>query len=124
MSTESSFDWRRQLLWGLLLIAFGTAVFLDQLGLFEFEEVWHYWPLLLVIFGINNMIGFPTARHFTNGLWMVFLGFWLYANIERMFGLTWHNSWPFLIIAVGVKMILEPFIKSRFVKNSEPDHEK
>lgn len=124
MNTESSYEWRRQLMWGLLLVGFGTAVFLDQLGLFDLSEVWHYWPLILIVFGVNKMIGFPTARHFINGLWLVFLGCWVFATSEGMFGLSWRNSWPFLIIALGVKMILEPFIKTRFADNTESDHEK
>jgi hypothetical protein len=50
---------------------------------------------------------------------MVFMGLWIFAVFERMFGLTWGNSWPFVIIASGVSMILEPIIKKRFAPNEE-----
>jgi hypothetical protein len=124
VSTKTSYEWRRQLMWGLLLIGFGTAVLLERLDLIDLDDIWHYWPLLLVVFGINKMIGFPTARDFTSGLWLVFLGGWLFATFEGLFGLRWHNSWPFLIIALGVTIILEPLIKMRFPEKTEPDHEK
>lgn len=124
MGTNSSYEWRRQLMWGVVLVFFGVTIFLDQMGLVEMHGIWHYWPLLLVVFGINKMIGYPTPKHFTSGLWMVFMGLWLFAVFEHLFGLTFRNSWPFVIIASGVSMILEPFIKKRFAPNEEAGHEK
>jgi hypothetical protein len=119
VSTENSYEWRRQLMWGLALVCFGVTVLLEQMDIITIHGLWHYWPLLLVVFGINKMIGYPTAKHFTSGLWMVFLGLWLFAVFEREFGLTLWNSWPLPIIACGVTMVLEPFIQKRFASNEE-----
>jgi hypothetical protein len=124
VSTDKSYEWRRQLVWGLLLIGLGVAIFLDRLDLFEVDELWHYWPLILVVIGVNKMIGFPTAKHFTSGLWLVFIGVWLFATFENLFGLTIYNSWPILIIAWGVTLILEPAIQKRFAPNPETSDEK
>lgn len=124
MTAESSYEWRRQLMWGLVLILIGVAFFLDRMELIEVRAFWHYWPLLLIVFGINKMIGYPTARHYTSGLWLVFMGVWLFATLENLFGLTFGNSWPFVIIASGVSMILRPLIQKRFAANSENQHEK
>jgi hypothetical protein len=121
---ETSYEWRRQLMWGVVLIASGTAIFLEQMDLVEMRSLWHYWPLLLVVFGINKMIGYPTAKHFTDGLWTMLMGLWIFAVFEDMFGLTFGNSWPFVIIASGVCMILQPVIKKRFAPNEELSHEK
>lgn len=124
MNTQRSYEWRRQLMWGLLLVSFGVVILLDQMDLVEVRELWHYSPLLLIVFGINKMIGYPTAKHFTSGLWMLFMGVWLFAVFEHLFGLTFRNSWPFVIIASGVSMMLEPFIHKRFAQNEEPYNEK
>lgn len=124
MSNESSYEWRKQLMWGLVLICVGLAFFADQMGWAELRSMWHYAPLLLVIIGVNKMIGYPTARDFTSGLWLMFMGLWLFAVFERLFGLTFGNSWPIFIIASGVSMILEPFIKRRFAQNEESRNEK
>lgn len=124
MTAESSYEWRRQLMWGLVLIAVGVAIFLDLMDVIEVRGLWHYWPLVLIVLGINKMIGYPTARHYSNGLWMVFMGAWLFAVFQNMFGLTFGNSWPFVIIASGISIILRPFIEKRFAANEESSNEK
>jgi hypothetical protein len=117
VNTENSYEWRKQLLWGLVLIAVGVTIFLDQMDIIEVDGLWHYWPLLLVVNGINKMIGYPTAKHFTSGLWSMLIGLWLFAVIENEFGLTFGNSWPLPIIVCGITMVLEPLIKKRFAAN-------
>lgn len=121
---DKSYEWRRQLVWGLLLIGLGLAFLLDRMDLFEVDELWHYWPLILVVIGVNKMIGYPTAKHFTSGLWLVFVGIWLFATFENLFGLTFGNSWPILIIGWGITLILEPVIQKRFAANTEVSDEK
>ncbi|MEO7493509.1 MAG: DUF5668 domain-containing protein [Massilia sp.] len=124
MSKQASYYWRRQLMWGLLLVGFGTAFLLDRLGLFDIDELWHYWPLLLVVVGINEMIGYPTSRQFAGGFATTCVGLWLFACYEGVFGLSFSNSWPFLLIAWGLKLVIEPLVRARFAENKESDHEK
>lgn len=124
MTAESTYEWRRQLMWGLMLIALGTVFLLDRMDIIEARTFWHYVPLVMVVFGINKMIGYPTARHFISGLWTVFMGLWLFANFEHLFGLNFSNSWPFVIIAAGVSIVLRPVVEKRFASNEGNRHEK
>jgi len=124
VNTESSYEWRKQLMWGVVLVCVGVSFMLDRMDVIDIDSLWHYWPLLLVVLGVNKMVGYPTAKHFSNGLWMIAVGLWMFAVLERMFGLTWNNSWPFMIIVCGVSMMLEPYIKRRFASNEESSHEK
>jgi hypothetical protein len=114
MNSEASYHLRRQVLWGLLLVGLGVAFLLDQLDIYEVDRLWHYAPLLLVVAGINQTIGYPSAREFINGLWTVFIGLWLFALFEGLFGLTWFNSWPLFIIVGGIGMALRPIAERRF----------
>jgi hypothetical protein len=117
VNINDSYHWRKQLMWGLLLVGLGGALLLDQLGMLDVEDLWHYWPLALVVLGINKLIGYPSARDFTSGLWTAFIGVWLFANFEHMFGMAFRNSWPYLIIFWGITLILRPFIGERFAVN-------
>lgn len=122
VNKSDNYQLRKQLMWGLLLIGFGAAVYLDREGIFEFENMWHYWPLGLTVIGINKMIGYPTARDFCSGLWLACLGAWLFANFEHLWGMTFQNSWPLLIIAGGVTMVLQPMLARRFEQDKENQH--
>lgn len=124
MSTGKSYEWRRQVMWGVVLIMVGITVFLHQMDLIELNGIRHYWPLILVVFGINKMVGYPTAKHFSSGLWLVFIGLWLFACFEHFFGMTFRNSWPIIIVASGVSMIIEPLIQKRFGPHEESGNEK
>jgi hypothetical protein len=124
MDDDDSYRWRRQLVWGLLLVGLGVAVFLDQMGIVETENLWHYWPLVLVVIGINRTIGYPSARDFVGGLWTALIGIWLFATLEGLFGLTFWNSWPIFIIISGVTIALEPIVARRFKSKPGERHEK
>lgn len=125
MNSEESYRWRKQVVWGLIMILVGAVFLADRLGYAEVEALWHYWPLLLVLIGINQTIGYPTPREFGNGLWLVFIGLWLFAVFENLFGLTFRNSWPLFILVAGIKMVLDPFIARRLANhNPENRHEK
>lgn len=119
MNNNDSYHWRKQLMFGLMLVAIGAVLLLDQFDLLDLYDLWHYWPLILVVVGLNKVIGYPTARDFTSGLWTMFIGLWLFANIEHMFGLTFRNSWPYVIIGWGVTMIIRPFVRERFAANAQ-----
>ena len=124
MDNETSYEWRKQLMWGLFLVCIGVTFAMDQMDLIDIDGIWHYWPLLIVVFGINKIIGYPSAKHVSSGLWMVFVGLWLFAVFEQLFGLTFRNSWPFFIIVCGINMMLEPYLQRRFGPHEESGNEK
>jgi uncharacterized membrane protein HdeD (DUF308 family) len=122
MGTEHSYTTRKQIMWGLVLIALGVIFLLDRMDIVEAETLWHYWPLLMVVAGINQTIGYPSARQFRNGLWTIFTGLWLFAVFENLFGLTFRNSWPLFLLMGGVLMVLTPVFNRRFPQSKEKDH--
>ena len=122
MSTESSYAARKQIMWGLVLMAVGLVFLLDRMDLVDVRSLWHYWPLLIVAAGINQTIGYPSAKEFSTGLWTVFIGLWLFAVFEGFLGLTFRNSWPLFLLMGGLQMILAPAVKRRFPPSKENDH--
>ena len=122
MDTEQNYTTRKQIMWGLVLIALGVIFLLDRMNMVEAETLWHYWPLVMVLAGINQTIGYPSARQFRNGLWTIFTGLWLFAVFENLFGLTFRNSWPLFLLMWGVLMVLTPFFNRRFPQSKEKDH--
>ena len=115
-------NWRRGLIWGALLIVIGVLLILDNAGMIESGPFWHYWPFILAAFGISKIIGFERPKHIASGFWLIFLGFWLFASIEHVWGLAFYNSWPLILIGWGVTIIIKDFAKSYFAR-LETNHE-
>jgi Domain of unknown function (DUF5668) len=119
MDSRQSYQWRKQLMWGLVLVAIGVALLLDRMGRIDILELWEYLPLLLVVVGINRMIGYPTAEEFLSGLWWMVIGGWVFANLQHMFGMRFETSWPLLIIVWGLTLMLKPFLRRRLSGNEQ-----
>lgn len=116
-------NWRGQAVWGFMLIAVGVGFLLHQVGVINLYDFWDYWPFLFVVSGAARMVGYPTPRDFMRALGQIFFGLWLYAVLQGMYGLTWMNAWPYLLIFWGVQLVLEPIVARSFAGNKEPHHE-
>jgi hypothetical protein len=107
MKHETSRHFMSHFLLGLLAIALGVALLLERSGTLEMGSVRHYWPFLLVLFGIVRIIECPHPETVIKGFWLVFIGLWLYISIEHLWGLSFANTWPMVIIFCGVTLILK-----------------
>lgn len=43
------------LVWGIILIIIGVVILLEQLGVDVFDQVWRFWPVILIIWGANKL---------------------------------------------------------------------
>jgi hypothetical protein len=107
MKHETSRRFRSHFLLGLLAIAVGVLLLLERSDILEMGFVRHYWPFLLVLFGIGRIIEVPNPETVIKGFWLVFIGIWLYISINHLWGLSFDNFWPMVIIFCGVSLILK-----------------
>lgn len=94
---------------GLVLILLGVLFLLDNLHVVHFRLFSDAWPLILVIFGVVRMIDAPDR---SSGLWLVTIGLWLLVNELELWGFTYHDSWPLLVVAVGLSMVWKALRRS------------
>lgn len=111
MSCRSNYHRRSGYLWGILLIAIGVLFLMDNFHWIETGPYWRYWPFLLVVFGVNKMVGFEKPGHIADGIGLIGWGFWLYACLEHVWGMSFLNSWPLVLIGVGLNIILKSILK-------------
>lgn len=114
---------RKQMVLGILLIGFGTLMLLDRAGWLELDvdlrRIWHFWPLILLVFGINDIMPPSSPRLFLNGLFKIFFAGWWYVSYEHLWGLTFRDTWPALLIAWGTGMVLRPAVVNYFAGHKE-----
>jgi hypothetical protein len=96
--------------WGVLLIAGGTALLLQRLGVTDVGFIIRsYWPLFIVLIGLSKLVH---RRSIWAGLWMIAVGSWLQAVTLHLYGLTYRSSWPLILVILGAGMIGRTVIES------------
>ncbi len=95
-----------RLVFGICLILVGALSLAGKLDLLDSRLVWRLWPLLLLGLGTVKLL-FPRERgERWGGAWLLVVGGWALCSTFGWLGLSWHNSWPILLIGVGGLMAL------------------
>jgi hypothetical protein len=102
---------------GIFLLIVGVALLLDKIdilsiGILNNVPFWKFWPVIFIAMGISRLLDAQFAHEFQKGLWMLFLGTWFLVSELHVFGLTYHNSWPILIIGIGIGILWKSFYTS------------
>lgn len=123
MNVETAYRWRQQLAWGIVLIAIGCAVLAERAGYLEINihwvQLWRYWPWLLVIGGLIKIIPPTTPRFLLAGLGEIFFAGWWYVSFNRIWGWGFGETWPALLVAWGLGLMLRPLLDNVFASTKE-----
>ena len=108
------------LLTGAVLILVGMLFLLDRMDLFEVGRVWTWWPLLPIGFGLAKLAGARGHDETRSAIWLVLAGSWMLISTKHWFGFHWGNSWPLLLIALGVVTVWQA-LAERSSRNRDKD---
>lgn len=91
---------------GLVIVVFGAALMADNLGWVESDQVFRFWPLVLVAIGILRLIQ-PVGRsgRVFGGV-MLLVGLGLTAEFVLGLPVDVNDWWPLVLIAIGVVILL------------------
>lgn len=93
---------------GFVLITIGILMLVDRYSIVEFGDlVRRFWPLVLILIGIPKLVRRATLW---NGLWLITIGTWLQLIQLDFLGMSYRNSWPLLLIALGGGMIVRVMV--------------
>jgi predicted membrane protein len=85
---------------GLVVMALGALLTLDNLGLFDFHGLWRYWPVVLILIGVSKFI--QGADAFGALVWAGVGAAILAANFDL---LRLRQVWPLLFVVVGARLV-------------------
>lgn len=97
---------RKRMLWGIVLIVAGCLFLLDRMDIYEVSDIWRYWPIVISLAGLIEILSARSMRDVTRGTMNIVVGVWMYACIEGLWGLDFGNSWPILVIAFGANVFM------------------
>ena len=97
---------RKHLIWGVMLIIAGCVLLGDRLGIVQANLAWHFWPVLVGVVGLVGIVSARKFSHIVKGCFYIMLALWLYVCSEHLWGWTYSTSWPIIVIAYGIGMVL------------------
>ncbi len=95
-------DFRWGFIWGFIIVLVGLALLLHHMGMIPFDPVARFWPLLLVVFGVMNLLT-RSGRFF--GVLLILAGVFLQLNKLGITHLSFADMWPMALIAVGLLLM-------------------
>jgi predicted tellurium resistance membrane protein TerC len=103
---------------GIFLLIVGVALLLENFNFLNVGPVWRFWPVIIIVIGLGRLLDAQVAGEYQKAFWMLFIGGWLLISELHVFGLHYGNSWPILLIGVGIGMLWKSFSpeQTRIVK--------
>jgi predicted membrane protein len=96
------------LIMGLVVIAVGVLFLLKNVGIIYFDDIWQYWPVILIVVGISKLANTHSASQVTSGLIIGGIGtIFLLRNLGYIYGDIWAYFWPGILIAVGLSILVK-----------------
>jgi hypothetical protein len=95
---------------GLIVMLVGALLLFDRLGWWGFRMNVPIWPFIVILLGVarlNNgaVDGRGRPRANRAAIWLMIVGCWGLINEYRLFGLTYGDSWPLLIVGAGAMIV-------------------
>ena len=94
---------------GIGVLAVGAILLLDNFGFMEAENLFAYWPVLLILVGISHFVRPAGSRRYTAGSIFIFVGAVLLLSNLGYIGFGIWDLWPVILVIAGLSLILKPF---------------
>jgi hypothetical protein len=108
MEREKHFFYRN-LIAGIFLLIVGVVLLLGNFNILESPPIWKFWPLIVIAMGIGRILDAKYTREYHKAFWMLFMGSWFLVSELHIFGLRYGNSWPILLIGLGIGMLWKSY---------------
>jgi hypothetical protein len=91
----------------LVLISVGALFLLNNLQIIRFHDIFVYWPVALVAWGIYKVVDQPASKDKVVGAILIGIGGILLMGNLGIPHMGWGDLWPLILIAIGVLMLTD-----------------
>jgi predicted membrane protein len=99
---------------GAIVVAVGCLLLLDNLGIFRFHDIWQYWPVLLIAFGVSRIVDSRTPSGWIWGGMVTLVGAFFLLDTLDIITFNFAMLWPVLLIAFGISVLVGALARNRF----------
>jgi predicted membrane protein len=100
------FRFSPQLVVGLVIIFIGVIFTLDNLNLVDARRVLHYWPALLVVYGVSKLADTQNLPGRVWGSIAVLVGSLMLLDRLDLIAFRLHDWWPLVLIGIGGSLLV------------------
>ena len=94
---------------GIGVLAVGAILLLDNFGIVEGENLFAYWPVLLILVGISHFVRPEGSRRYLAGSIFTFVGMVILLSNLGFIRFGIWDLWPVILVIAGLSLILKPF---------------
>ena len=87
---------------GLVLLAVGLVFLLDNLDLVESGTILRFWPLILLVAGLKNLIAAQDRGSAVSGTLLDAVGALLLLNALNLIDVDLRDFWPVILVPIGI----------------------
>ncbi len=90
---------------GLLIMALGLVLLLDNLDLVDSDQILRFWPVILIAIGVKNLFEAQDRSGAVNGTLFAGLGGLLLLNSLDILSFNIFQLWPLFLVMIGFHML-------------------
>jgi predicted membrane protein len=90
---------------GLIFVAIGVIFLLGNMGYLDVREVFAFWPIILIVFGVVRIVESREDYGQTAGIFWVVVGLLFLLGSFGVIRMAFQELWPILLIGVGALML-------------------
>jgi len=98
-----------RVVFGLLVVAFGIAMMLDNLDIIQAGEIMRYWPVGMIVVGVSYLLRTDSRSERMFGGILTVIGAVLLSESLFHYELDIWRFWPLAIVLFGVLMVIKAF---------------
>jgi predicted membrane protein len=100
-----------QLVLGLCAIGFGILLTLDNLHIMDMDDVWRFWPAILIVVGILQVLWAGSASGLGTGVILAGAGSLLLLGNLHYIRFSLAEFWPLILVVVGASIVWQALEK-------------
>jgi len=100
---KSIFD--AKVIFGIAIIIAGLILFLENMGVIGYVNLWDWWPVLLILLGVGQLAQPKECRQTWTGVVLIGVGLLFLGNNLDVLDFGFRHLWPLILILIGLSIL-------------------
>lgn len=103
---------------GAIIVLVGLGLLLDNMGIVQFHDLWQYWPVFLIVYGVSRILSCQAVSSLVWGGAVALIGALLLLDNLDLIQFNFSYVWPLAIIAFGLAMLVRALDRKRYLEGT------